>query len=372
MTHGSERSPRGATQDPVVRPRRILVRLPNWVGDVVMATPALEVLKAEWPDAELVVEGKPFLEGLLAGHPAVDGFLPDSGRGWTATRARAKRLRAGRFDLAVLLPDSPRSAFGPFLARIPNRVGYSRDPIRRACLTLALKPSTENGKRVPIPMPDRYLALPRALGCTAEAPPVSLPVDPAAVARVREMLRGEGVPDDARLVVGAPGANFGSSKLYPPASFAAACDMLVDEEGLTVVLAPAPGEVDLALDVAAQMQRPAVVLDDPPTSLAELSALISIATLVLSNDTGPRHMAVALGVPVVVTMGPTDPRHTGYQLERQRVLREDVECAPCHKKECPIDHRCMTRLHPSRVVEAARELLARPAAPAARTQEPVA
>jgi heptosyltransferase-2 len=103
-----------------------------------------------------------------------------------------------------------------------------------------------------------------------------------------------------------------------------------------------------------------VVLDDPPTSLEELKALVAMSALMFSNDTGPRHMAVALGTPAVVTMGPTDPRHTDYQLERQRVLREDVECSPCHEKECPIDHRCMTRLSPARVVAAARELLAEP------------
>lgn len=356
----------GAAPDPIVRPRRILVRLPNWVGDVVMATPVFRVLHEHWPNAEIVVEGKPFLEGLLAGLPTVHAFLPDSGRGWKATRARAKRLKAEQFDLAILLPDSPRSAFGPFLARIPNRVGYSRDPIRRLCLTLSLKPPSKDGKRIPIPMPERYLALVRALGVTGslvgdDTPPVELAVADETVARVRAMLEAQGVDPDGRFVVGAPGANFGSSKLYPTQSFAEACDGMSEQLGLAVVLAPGPAEVDLALDVAAHMKRPVVVLDDPPTSLEELKALIALSSLLFSNDTGPRHMAVALGTPTVVTMGPTDHRHTDYQLERQRVLREDVECAPCHEKECPIDHRCMTRLHPSRVVAAAAELLAVPA-----------
>ena len=92
--------------------------------------------------------------------------------------------------------------------------------------------------------------------------------------------------------------------------------------------------------------------------MPELAALIGRARLLLCNDTGPRQIAVALGTPAVVLMGPTDPGHTAHWLERQRVLREDVPCSPCHLKTCPIDHRCMTRIEPERVADAARELLA--------------
>jgi len=111
-------------------------------------------------------------------------------------------------------------------------------------------------------------------------------------------------------------------------------------------------------EIAAGMRERAVVLAAPPTSLAELVALIAGAALQLGNDTGPRHIAVALGVPAVVLIGPTDPRHTAHQLERQRVLREDVACSPCGLKTCPIDQRCMTRISPERVAAAAAELLA--------------
>ncbi len=326
-----------------------------------MATPVFRVLRNHWPDAEIVVEGAPFLKGLLDGLTTVDRFLPDSGRGWKATRARARRLAAESFDLALLLPDSARAAFGPFLARVPNRVGYARDPLRRLCLSLALKPPMQDGKRLPIPMTERYMAIPRALGCTmgptGKTPPVELAVSPEAVQRVSGLLSAQGFDPGRPFVVGAPGANFGASKLYPSASFASACDGIVEQLDLGIVLAPAPSEVDLALDVASQMKHAVTVLDSPPTSLEELKALISLSELVLSNDTGPRHMAVALDTPTVVTMGPTDPRHTDYQMNRQRVLREEVDCSPCHKKECPIDHRCMTRLAPARVVQAAQELL---------------
>ena len=156
-----------------------------------------------------------------------------------------------------------------------------------------------------------------------------------------------------------PGASFGSSKLWPPAHFARCRrrDRTAARRS-PVVLAPGPGEEALAQEIARAMREPALVLAEPPTSLAELVALIAGAALHLGNDTGPRHIAVALGIPTIVLIGPTDPRHTAHQLERQRVLREAVPCSPCGLKACPIDQRCMTRIAPERVVAAAAELLA--------------
>ncbi len=305
------------------------MRLPNWVGDVVMATPALRALRRAHPGARIAVEGRPLLEGLLRGLPY--DFLPLEPR----TRARARRLRAERFDLALLLPDSVRAALGPFLARIPRRVGYARDGLRRLLLTEALSRS-----KTPLSMIERYLRLTRQLGCPDAGTELELGV--------------ERKPPEPLLVV-TPGASFGSSKLWPPEHFARACDAIAGRRGLRVVLAPAPSELPIARDVVARMKEKAEVVDVP---LAGLVELIARATLVLTNDTGPRHVAVALGVPAVVLMGPTDPRHTAHHLERQRVLREEVPCAPCHLETCPIDHRCMTRLAPERAVVAAEELLA--------------
>ena len=330
------------------------MRLPNWVGDVVMATPALAALHGAHPGAEIVVEGRPFLAGLVRGLPGVAAFLPEV-RG---TRARASRLRAERFDWAVLLPDSVRSALGPFLARVPVRAGYARDPLRRALLTHALAPPREAGRRVPISMVERYLRIARALGCADADPRTTLVVDAAAREAVQKRLAEAGLGPRERLLVVTPGASFGSSKLWPPGHFAGACDLVARRHGVAVVLAPGPGEEALADAIARGMQERAVVLAAPPTSLAELVALIAGAALQLGNDTGPRHIAVALGVPAIVLIGPTDPRHTAHQLERQRVLREAVACSPCGLKACPIDQRCMTRIEPERVAAAAAELLA--------------
>jgi heptosyltransferase-2 len=338
----------------VEAPRRILVRAPNWVGDVVMATPALRALRRAHPKAELTLEGRPFLAGLARGLPGVDSFLRDRG----SVLSRARELRRRGFDWAVLLPDSTRAALGPCLARIPVRAGYAREPLRRALLTHALPPPTDGaGRRVPISMIERYLRITRALGCPDAGAALELAVDPEARERIAKRLAEAGLGPGERTLVVTPGASFGASKLWPPGSFAAAADAIARRHDLRVVLAPGPGEEAIARQIAHAMRERAVVLAEPPTSLAELVALVAGAALHLGNDTGPRHIAVANGVPTVVVMGPTDPRHTAHLLERQRVLREDVACSPCHLKVCPIDHRCMTRLRPERVAAAAAELL---------------
>jgi heptosyltransferase-2 len=339
-------------------PRRILVRLPNWVGDALMATPALRALRRAHPQAEIsVAAGAPFA-ALFAGLGSVDRWLPKEGRGAGALWRHSRALAAHEFDWAVLLPDSVHVALAPWLARVPVRAGYARDALRRALLTVALAPPRLDGARLPISMIERYLRVTRALGCADAGPELDLPVDALAAERVAKRLALAGVGDTEPLVVVTPGASFGASKLWPPEHFAAACAGLRETRGLRAVLAPGPGEEDVAHAIAARAGAPALVLDVPVTTLAELAALIARAKLVLTNDTGPRQMAVALGTPVIALLGPTDPRHTAHLLERQRVLREPVECSPCHLKVCPIDHRCMQRLKPARVLEAAAELLA--------------
>jgi heptosyltransferase-2 len=340
----------------VAAPSRILVRAPSWVGDAVMATPAIRALRRAHPAAELVLEGRAHLLGLLKGLPGVDAFWPEGGRGVRDLAAETGRMRAQGFDWAVLLPDSVRVAVAPFLARIPLRCGYARDLARRVLLTRALDPPRENGRRAPVSMIERFLRITRALGCADRGERLDLPIDPDARDRLEGRLARGGLLEESIVVV-TPGASFGASKLWPPDHFAAACDALSERFGLRTVLAPGPGEEQVARAIAERMTSGALTLEAPVTQLEELAALIERARLVVTNDTGPRHIAVALDRPVVSVLGPTDPRHTAHLLERQRVLREPVDCSPCHKKVCPIDHRCMTRLRPERVVEAAAELL---------------
>lgn len=323
-----------------------------------MATPALRALRRAHPDAEIAFCAPGYMEPLLRGLSLIDRLIPSPVRGGRAFTEFVRGLRRERYDWAVLLADSARAALGPFVARVPVRVGYARDPLRRVLLTRSLAPPREAGRRVPISMIERYLRITRALGCEDAGPELALTVDPAARARVALRLGQEGLDADEPFVLVTPGASFGASKLWPAEHFARACDDLRARLGLRALLAPGPGEEPVSRRIAELSVAGVVTLDAPVTGLDELVALVERARLVLTNDTGPRHIAVALETPVVSLLGPTDPRHTDHLLERQRVLREPVDCGPCHLKTCPTDHRCMVRLDPARVVEAATELLA--------------
>ncbi len=327
-----------------------------------MAGPALVALRERFPGAELVLHGKPHLAGLAALLPAGGRFLPEPVAASPIRRewARARTLRAERFELAVLLPDSIRAALAPALARIPARVGYARDVLRRALLSRALDVPRADGRRVPIPMTERYLALVRALGWTGATPRLELRLPPELAQRAEALLVARGLGARPFALV-SPGAAFGSSKLWPAEHFAKACDGLRLDLGLEVVLAPGPGEEPLARAIAGAMAQPPLLYDAPVTTLPELAALIARAALVLCNDTGPRHLAAALERPHIVLLGPTDARHSAYPAPARVVLREPVACSPCHLKLCPIDQRCLVRIGPERVVAAARELCERSA-----------
>ena len=325
-----------------------------------MATPALRALRHAHPTAEIALLGTPGNGALLRGVDTFDEFIPFASKDPSATLAIARALRARRFDWAAILPDSHRAALIAFLAGVPRRAGYVRDPLRRALITDRLKPPRANGKRMPFSMIERYLRITRRLGCPDAGDQLDLVVDAAAQCRVEEILTARGVAPAARVLLVTPGASYGTSKLWPPEHFARACDEIERRFDLLPVLVPAPNDEEIAIarEVAAHMTQNCIAIVDRPGTLDDLKAWVTRARLVLTNDTGPRHVAVALKRPVVTLMGPTDPRHTHHLLERQRVLREDVECSPCGKKSCPIDHRCMTRLQPERAVAAAAELLA--------------
>ncbi|HEX5066915.1 MAG TPA: lipopolysaccharide heptosyltransferase II [Myxococcota bacterium] len=340
-------------------PQRILVRLPNPLGDVVMSTPVLRALRRAHPQAELVAQGLPHHEGLLRGNPHLDAFLPVRGRRPRDIWRRARTLRKHGFDWAVVLPDSPRTALEPWLARIPRRAGYARDWLRRALVTEWLPPPRENGRRVALSMIERYYRITRLFGVPDAGSALELFVHAPERERVAAWLAARGA-SDALLCLVTPGAAFGASKLWPPAHFARACDEIARRFSLLPLILPAPNadEIAIARDVASRMAERHLLVAEPG-DLEDLKAFVERAALLVGNDTGPRHVAVALGRPVVTLMGPTDPRHTDHLLERQRVLREPVACSPCGLPVCPIDHRCMTRLAPERVVAAAAELLAR-------------
>lgn len=340
-------------------PERIVVSLPGWVGDVVMATPALRALRRRFPRARIVAHGKGHLLPLVAGGALVDGVVPAARGGVLATLGHARALRREGFHWAVLLAESERAAAIARLAGVPVRAGLSHTGLRRRLLTHGIpRVRSAEGHLARFSMVERYLMVTRALGAPDAGNELELPVTDRARAEATARLDSAGVDPKVPILVVVPGAAAGSSKTWPADRFAEATRALCQRHGLRAVLAPGPGEEPLTREVAAGAGPCAVVLDAPCLDLAALAALLERATLVLTNDTGPRSMAVALGRPTVVVAGPTDQAYTDHHLEGQRVLTADVPCRPCHRAVCPIDHRCMTSIGAQHVVEAASELLA--------------
>jgi heptosyltransferase-2 len=184
--------------------------------------------------------------------------------------------------------------------------------------------------------------------------------DPASEEAVDRRLALIGLIHSRPLVLISPGASFGSSKLWLPERFAALGDRLADEFGAAVVITCAPGEEPIAQQVAGLMRRPVRVFDDPISTLGEFKALVRRSDLLINNDTGPRHIAKAFGVPVVTIFGSTDPRWTDTSYPLERKIRIDVDCGPCQQKVCPLDHhKCMTGVTVEMVLAACQEFLAK-------------
>jgi heptosyltransferase-2 len=321
---------------------RIVVRAPNWIGDAILSLAALRDLRRNFPAARLEVLARGWVAELYDAVAEVDGVRASRG-----LRADAAALRGG-FDVAVLLPNSIASALPPLLARVPERWGYA---------TAGRGPLLTRAGRVPAAIRGRsqvyyYRAMLAAVGLrVSAAPDVSLRCPDAWRARGGALLAG-GDADGGPWIGLNPGAFFGGAKRWIPARFAAVGDLVARRFGARVVLVGGADERPLALAIAAQMQARARVLTGE-TTLAGLAGVLAHLRLLVTNDSGPMHLAAALGVPVVGLFGPTDWTETAPWGERHRLVRAQAECAPCKLRECPIDHRCMARLSVERV---AREI----------------
>lgn len=342
------------------QPQRIVVRCPNWVGDLVMCTPALRSLRRHFTGAHISVMVKPSLRPVIEQLPFFNEIIEyepkGRDRGWKRYGAVLRKLRQKSFDLGVILPHSFSSALLFFLANISARAGYDRNA-RGWMLTHKVKPFRDNGKIVPVNMVRLYLRLVRSLGCMDADEQVELQTSAAAEKWVEEFFVAHGIAPNDMIIVIIPGATFGSSKCWQDSSFAAVADTLIQQYQAKILIIPGPGELEIAQSIIRKMERPPIVMGDQVLPLDQLMALIRRCSLLITNDTGPRHFGVAFNKPGIVIMGPTDPRYTDYQLEKTIVLREGVDCAPCHLKECPTDHRCMTRITPDRVLSAARKMI---------------
>lgn len=341
-------------------PRNILVVIPNWVGDVVLASPVLAALRIHFESSRIAYLLRPYVREILAGSGWSDAEIDwPTERGIAAVPATlrlAASLRDQRFDLVLLLTNSFRSALVTCLARIPRRVGFARDG-RSWLLTDRVRPVTRNGDFVPVSVLDSYIQLAEQIGCPTPDRRPRLVIAPEQAAAGDELKHAYGLNGRPRYAVINPGAAFGAAKCWPPDRFAALCDRLHAELGLTCVIVGAAGEAALMQHIATTATSKPVCCNSPGTTLGSLKPLIRDAALLVCNDTGPRHYGIAFGVPVVTIFGPTHQAwtQTGYPHETRLQLK--VECGPCQLRTCPLDHRCMTGITVDMVMTAIREQL---------------
>ncbi|HRR85995.1 MAG TPA: lipopolysaccharide heptosyltransferase II [Phycisphaerae bacterium] len=353
-------------------PSRILIVLPNWVGDLVLATPALRVMRERFRDTHIAFLLRSHLEDILSGGQWADEIIhwPATTKGQSRPKRRqgflgfAAEMRDRRFDWAVLFSNSFRAALLARLAGIRSRIGYDRDG-RGLLLTDRLLPERYNGKYVPIPMTRYYNAIARYLGCRNCSDHPELYTTPEEEAVVDGLFAAAGVTQGRPVVVLNPGSSFGPAKRWLPERFAEVADRLVVEHGAAMFIACGPKEIDTARQVAGHMRHSSTVLDKPVLPLGPTKALIRRAGLLITNDTGPRHFGIAFRVPTVTIFGPTHQQWTATNSSCERAIQVPVDCGPCMKRKCPLDHRCMRRVTGDMVVQAARELLSRRTQPVA-------
>ncbi len=389
-----------------LQPRRILVRGVNWLGDAVMTTPALLRLREHFPAALIAMLTPEKLRGLWMHHPAVDEIItfgpednawavakkiqvvmwPESKKETVVDSARRAAnamspLHRGGYDLAIILPNSPRSALEAWLARIPERVGYAR-PWRSFLLTTAVPSRSDAAqmhkrpireiKRLEygIGVPDTsrytfhesnhqiydYLNLVAALGANSQPLPTHLAVTAGEIKAAAQKFNLTSQFTNGRPIFGLhPGAEYGPAKRWPAQRFIDAAKEIHKRTKCHWVVLGGKSDILLANEIQSAIGVQSAVTLAGQTSLRELFAVIKQCRVLLTNDTGPMHIATALGTPVVVPFGSTSPELTGPIVSagsKDQLIKSDALCSPCFLRQCPIDFRCMNGITVERVVEA--------------------
>ena len=334
---------------------RILIRATNWVGDAILALPALRQVRARFPDAVIAMVAKPYVADLYRDQELCDELIlynpQGEHRGWSGRERLAKEIRGKKFDVVLLLQNAFEAAWLAWRAGIPERIGYARDG-RSFLLTKAIVVPREG--EIPAHEKFYYLELLRRAGWISNFPNdelISLMVPAAARQLAAQRLLEAGVSAHAlRIAIGA-GASYGSAKCWPPERFAEWANWLQARSEAEVILFGAAGEASVAAAIIATMKRKPIDLTGK-TSIAELPAMLSQCHLFLGNDSGAMHVAAAVGLPVVAIFGPTDPYGTSPVTPRHSIVQDKPYCSPCFLRRCPTDHRCMNSITPEMVADA--------------------
>jgi heptosyltransferase-2 len=345
---------------------RIVVRGTNWVGDAVMTVPALHELRRLFPYAHITLAARSSTQGLFEDTSFIDALEIHRGSGLRAVTQQARRWRKRRFDLAVLFPNSFEAALVASLARVPFRIGYATDS-RRPLLTHPLDlPEWRSSKHEVF----YYLKIVAELEWLVNheqtflnrVPDCSFEVSEVRQAEALDFLKTRGVCQERATVALCPGSINSRAKRWPAERYAVLADLLIDELNAEVLLVGSAAELDISREVASNMHNKPIMLTGQ-TSLGQAVALLSLVNLLITNDTGPAHIASALGRPTLVIFGPTNPLTTRPFSPLGEIVRRPPDCAPCMLRDCPIDHRCMTAITSDEVFARARVLLERGTSP---------
>jgi heptosyltransferase-2 len=333
---------------------RVVVRGVNWVGDAVMTVPALRELRRVLPQAHITLATRPWAEGLFADADFLDDILLYD-RGRRDVRAVARQIsawRRRRFDLALLFQNAFEAALIAKASRVPIRLGYRSDG-RRALLSHAIPlPGWRSNRHEIFYYLNLVAELERLLYGSSEImqrePQFALQVSEKRKTQAREFLLEQGVPVDSPLVALCPGSTNSRAKRWPAGRYAELADRFIEQMGASVLLIGSPDELDVSREVKQLMRHQPFMLTGS-TDLAMAVAILSLTEILITNDTGPSHIAAALNRPTLVIFGPTDPRTTRPYSPLAQIIRHPPECAPCMLRDCPIDHRCMTAISPEEV-----------------------
>lgn len=344
----------------------IAVFLPNWVGDAVMATPAVRALRTQYPGSRFIGVLKSYVADVFEGSAWLDEQIFANNGSWSqGVIAVARRLRQRRIDLAVLFSNSFRSALTCWLGGCRERIGYARYG-RSPLLTDALSPvRDERGRLLPSPVLDAYNLLAERAGCPAPGHRLELYTTTADERRADTVWAAANFHSHQEIIALNPGAAFGAAKHWPDTHFAELARALATRRGAGVLVLCGPAERAQAHRIVERAAHPAVhSLGDTAAnlSLGLTKACVRRAALLVTTDSGPRHFAAAFDRPVVTLFGPTHIEWTETYFPRAVHMQKRVDCGPCQRRVCPLDHRCMRDLLPHEVFTAAEQLLdAKPA-----------